>query len=150
MNTETLPLTDHDAVLIFAYLQGDSELKTAANQLRYNNAALIKWLCAPHIIEAIKRLKSLELDRCQITAARARTAMMLSLQSNLQTAAAAAAKSEIKEDGAPSNETLHFMKLATLLTRLTTFKPVDLKDASKITAASQASPKLTAPQSAAA
>ena len=135
-------LTQTDAILIQAYLKGESEFQQVGENLQYSLVSLYQWLSIPYITEAIKHIKSLELDRAQIIAARARNFIIQKLNTALEAAAATLSQTQQQEQ-APEDQTAKekpspaanfFMKVATLISRLATFKPADLKAATQLIA----------------
>ncbi len=136
-------LTQTDAVLIQAYLKGESEFQQVGENLQYSLVSLYQWLSIPYITEAIKHIKSLELDRAQIIAARARNFIIQKLNTALEAAAATLSQTQQQEqahdqqeskENKPSPAANFFMKVATLISRLSTFKPADLKAATQLIA----------------
>ena len=81
-----------------------------------------------------KNLKSLELDRYQVIAARTRTTMMHKLTIAIEAATDKLSQAQHTKDGSPSPAALFFMRVATLLSRLATFKTADLKAANQLIA----------------
>jgi len=134
MKTQLSELSQTDAALVHAYLQGETEFQEAAAALKYSIATIMQWLCTPLIAETIKHIKSLELDRYQAIAARTRTTMMLKLSIAIEAAADKLSEAQTPKDGSPSPAALFFMRVATLLSRLATFKTADLKAATQLIA----------------
>jgi len=134
MKSQLSELSQTDAALIHAYLQGETEFQEAAAALKYSIATIMQWLCTPLIAETIKHIKSLELDRYQAIAARTRTTMMLKLSIAIEAAADKPSEAQTPKDGSPSPAALFFMRVATLLSRLATFKTADLKAANQLIA----------------
>lgn len=124
-------LSQNDLRLINAHMNGDASFQQHGAELGYSPDSLSRWLLTPSIAAAINQLKNIELDRCQIIAARARTTCMHMLTNVLERAAAALTEPR-PSDVSPTPYIQHFMRVATLLSRLSTFKPTQLKDLTKI------------------
>jgi len=132
MNSQA-ELTDKDATLIHAFIQGESLFNEVTEKLNLSAAVIVKWLCTPLIAETIKKLKAVELDRCTTLAARARSFLMTVLKEGVDDATEALRHSEKLKPGSSTQAAAMWMRIATLLTRLCTFKPIELKELPSIT-----------------
>lgn len=125
-------LSQIDMRLINAYMNGEASFQQLGGELGYAPDTLSRWLLTPSVASAINQLKNIELDRCHAVAARVRTTCMHMLANVLERANTALNEPR-PSDVSPTPYIQHFMRVAALLSRLSTFKPTQLKELPPVT-----------------